>query len=235
MKEVKVEYVNLDENNELDKFDELIKKQEEKEEEMRKVYENYVNSDKQMEELEETLFPRKQITVKLFPNTHKRLKVMATSKDTTLEKIATSIVENNIDSMDFARYVTDEIAHVEDYATLMAGFNKSPDYTMAQYGSDLMDDYQKADYDRYAVKLKIGNPRKRVNVKVHYDTHIKLKIMAAIQDRSLNNIVSSIIEEEIGEPDEIDFDKLTKEIIKFENIDEDTVDIDKIKDKLNLE
>ena len=44
---------------------------------------------------------------------------------------------------------------------------------------------------------------------------MKLRIMAAIQNRSLDNIVSEIIENEIGESIEINPDKLMDEIIEF--------------------
>ena len=49
-----------------DKFDELIQKQVQRENKMKQVREDYIN---EMGEL-----PKKQITVKLFPNTHKTLK-----------------------------------------------------------------------------------------------------------------------------------------------------------------
>ena len=69
-----------------DKFDELIQKQVQRENKMRQVREDFLD---EMGEL-----PKKQITVKLFPNTHKALKVIAASKDTTIEKIATAIIED---------------------------------------------------------------------------------------------------------------------------------------------
>ena len=52
-----------------DKFDELIQKQMQRENRMKQVREDYID---EMGEL-----PKKQITVKLFPNTHKSLKVIA--------------------------------------------------------------------------------------------------------------------------------------------------------------
>jgi hypothetical protein len=62
--------------------------------------------------------------------------------------------------------------------------------------------------------LDKGNPRKRINVKVDPDTHKKLRIVSAIQDRSLNKIVGSIIEYEIGEINNIDASKLMDEILE---------------------
>ncbi len=80
-----------------DKFDELIQKQIRRENKMKQVREDYID---EMGEL-----PKKQITVKLFPNTHKTLKVIAASKDTTTEKIATAIIEDKISDLDIFKYV----------------------------------------------------------------------------------------------------------------------------------
>ena len=79
-----------------DKFDELIKKQEEREQRMRQVREEYIG---------EIKTPKKQITVKIFLNTHKKLKVIAIAKDTTIEKIATAIIEDKISDLDIVKYV----------------------------------------------------------------------------------------------------------------------------------
>ena len=59
-----------------------------------------------------------------------------------------------------------------------------------------------------------GNPRKRINVKVDLDTHRNLRVISAIQDRSLDKIVGSIIEYEIGEKNQIDTSKLMDEILE---------------------
>ena len=56
-------------------------------------------------------------------------------------------------------------------------------------------------YDINDKLLDKGNPRKRINVKVDPDTHKKLRIVSAIQDRTLDKLVGSIIEYEIGETD----------------------------------
>ena len=80
-----------------DKFDELIQKQLQREDRMKQVREDYID---EMGEL-----PKKQITVKLFPNTHKSLKVIAATKDTTIEKIATAIIEDKISDLDIVKYV----------------------------------------------------------------------------------------------------------------------------------
>ena len=192
------------------RMDELIEKQEQREAEMQKVYEDFIKTEKEMDEIDDQIFPKKQITVKLFPKAHKKLKVMATSRDTTLDKVATSIVEDKIFSMDIVKYVSDEFENAQKM--FVPGFD---DYSAARYGGEQWEDYGKKLYDTNNKLLKKGNPRKRINVKVYDETHMKLRIMAAIQNRSLDNIVSEIIENKIGESIEIDPNKLMDEIMEF--------------------
>ncbi len=171
-----------------DKFDELIQKQVQRENKIRQVREDYLN---EMEEL-----PKKQITVKLFPNTHKTLKIIATAKDTTLETIATSILEDKIEGLDIVEYVKESFDNDNEFDWL-----KRIDI----------------DNDTYDINDKLldkGNPRKRINVKVDPDTHKKLRVVSAIQDRSLDRIVGSIIEYEIGEINDIDTNELMDEILE---------------------
>ena len=209
MKEVKNEYENLDEEQE--SLDELIERYEQRKAGMEEDYSDLIITEEDMDEIEEKIFPRKQISVKLFPNTHKKLKMIATSKDTTLEKVATSIVEDKIYDVDIVKYVADEIKNAEETEALTDGkLYGDPDYLYL-----VIEDNHKRIYDRNDKLLKKGNPRKRINVKVYQQSHLKLKIMAAIQDRSLNNLVSSIIEDEIGEKNEFDADKLLDEIIDY--------------------
>ena len=59
-----------------------------------------------------------------------------------------------------------------------------------------------------------GNPRKRINVKVDYETHKKLRVVSAIQDRPLDKIVGSIIEYEVGAEINISTVKLMNEILE---------------------
>lgn len=195
---------------EQERMDELIEKQEQREAEMQKVYDDFIKTEEELDEIDDQIFPKKQITVKLFPNAHKKLKVMATSKDTTLDKVATSIVEDRIYSMDIVKYVADEFENAQKM--FVPGFD---DYSTARYGGEQWEDHGKKLYDTHNKLLKKGNPRKRINVKVYDETHMKLRIMAAIQNRSLDNIVSEIIEDEIGESIEINPDKLMDEIIEF--------------------
>lgn len=195
---------------EQERMDELIEKHDQRVSEMQKAYDDFINAEKEMEEYEERIFPRKQITVKLFPNTHKKIKVIATSKGTTLEKVATSIVEDKIYNMDIAKYVADEFKSADELSSEW-GFD---DYETAQYGYEKMQDSDKSLYDKINKELKSGNPRKRINVKVYYETHRKLRVMAAIQDRSLDNIVSEIIEDEIGEVNEFDTGDLLDQLLE---------------------
>ena len=170
-----------------DKFDELIEKQVQRENKIRQVREDYLN---EMNEL-----PKKQITVKLFPNTHKALKVIATAKDTTLETIATSILESRIERLDIVEYVKESFDNNNDFDWLK------------------QIDIDNSAYDINDKMLDKGNPRKRINVKVDPDTHKKLRVISAIQDRSLDNIVGSVIEYELGEENNIDASKLMDEIL----------------------
>ena len=195
---------------------ELLAEQEQREAEMKQVYADYIDSEEDWESIEEKIYPRKQITVKLFPNTHKKLKVMATSEGTTLERAATSIVEDKIYDMDIVKYVADEIKIAEDMEEATDGQLYGDPY----YFQLSSEDGDKFTYDMNDKILKKGNPRKRINVKVYQKTHLKLKIIAAIQDRSLNDLVSSIIEDEIGEENEIDSIKLLDEILEYKEDEE---------------
>ena len=170
-----------------DKFDELIEKQVQRENKIRQVREDYL---KEMNEL-----PKKQITVKLFPNTHKALKIIATAKDTTLETIATSILEDRIERLDIVEYVEES-------------FNNNDGFDWLK-----QIDIDNSAYDINDKLLDKGNPRKRINVKVDPDTHKKLRVISAIQDRSLDNIVGSVIEYELGEENNINASKLMDEIL----------------------
>ena len=188
MKEVNQKMAEVEVRDKLDKFDKLIEKQKQREQEMKQAREDFIN---------EADTPKKQITVKLFPNTHKTLKVIATAKDTTLETIATSILEDRIEGLDIVEFVSEAF----------------------KSGNDGFDWLQRLDIDNsaYDVNDKLlnkGNPRKRINVKVNPETHKKLRVVSAIQERSLDQIVGSIIEYEVGEENNIDTVKLMNEILE---------------------
>lgn len=74
-------------------------------------------------------------------------------------------------------------------------------------------DIDNSTYDINDKLLNKGNPRKRINVKVDLETHKKLRVVSAIQDRSLDKIVGTIIEYEAGETNDIDSVKLIDEIL----------------------
>ena len=124
------------------------------------------------------------------------------------EKVATSIIEDNIQEIDIVKYVEEifrianefEEEGIEDYESTEFGWLKKMDADNSTY--DLNDKI-----------LKKGMPRKRINVKVDYETHRKLRVISAIQDRSLDKIVGSIIEYEIGEENKINTSKLLEELL----------------------
>ena len=155
---------------------------------MKQVREDYI---------EEIKIPKKQITVKIFPNTHKKLKVIAAAKDTTIEKIATAIIGDKISDLDIVKYVK------------MSFDNSEKIYEWLQRV-----DIDNSAYDLNDKLLNKGNPRKRINVKVDYETHKKLRVVSAIQDRTLDKIVGSIIEYEVGAENNIDTVKLMNEILE---------------------
>ena len=163
-----------------EKYEAIIAKQLERENNIKELKKDYID------DIEN---PKKQITVKIFPNTHKKLKVIAASKDTSLEKIATAIVEN----------VKRAFENAEEFEEGFDWLKK--------------EDADNSTYDLNDKILKKGRPRKRINVKVTSETHIKLRVLSAIQDRSLDKIVGSIIEYEIGEENKINTSKLMDELL----------------------
>ena len=174
----------------IDKHEELLEKHAQREIAMKETKEDFIK---------EIETPTKQITVKLFPNTHKKLKLIAISKDTTLEKIATDIIEDKVDGLDIVKFVEDAFENSDEF----------------EDGYDWLhrEDIDNSTYDLNDKLLKKGKPRKRINVKVDFDTHRKLRVVSAIQDRSLDKIVGSIIEYEIGEENNINTSELMDEIL----------------------
>ena len=170
-----------------DKAEALIEKQVQIENAMKEVKEDYINDIKT---------ERKQITVKLFPNTHKKLKIIAASKDSNLEKVATSMIEDKVADINIVKYVEEAFKDINE-----------DDWFKRK-------DIDNSTYDINDKLLNKGNPRKRINVKVDLETHMKLRIISAIQDRSLDKLVGSVIEYEIGEENNIDTSELMDEILK---------------------
>lgn len=177
-----------------DRFDALIEKHIQRQQAMKQQYTNY---------LKEQRLPKKQITVKIFPKTHKALKIIAISKDTTLDEVATSIVEDKIADLDIVKYVKDAVENPKEFEDNHDGLHR--------------DDIDNSTYDLNDRLLNKGNPRKRINVKVDLKTHRDLRVVSAIQDRPLGKIVDSIIEYEIDEINQIDTSKLMDEILESIN------------------
>lgn len=173
-----------------EKYEAIIAKQLERENNIKELKKDYID------DIEN---PKKQITVKIFPNTHKKLKIIAASKDTSLEKIATAIVENKVEELDIVDYVKRAFENAEEFEEGFDWLKK--------------EDADNSTYDLNDKILKKGRPRKRINVKVTSETHIKLRVLSAIQDRSLDKIVGSIIEYEIGEENKINTSKLMDELL----------------------
>lgn len=170
-----------------DNYDALIEKQMQREKDMKQVKEDFI---------EDIKTPTKQITVKIFPNTHKKLKIIAAAQDTTLEKIATTIIEDKVAGINIVEYVQESFENGDE------GFD-----WLQQI------DVDNGAYDINDKLLKKGNPRKRINVKVNLESHKKLRVISAIQDRSLDNLVGSVIEYEIGEENNINTAELMDEIL----------------------
>lgn len=173
-----------------EKYEAIIAKQLKRENNIKELKKDYID------DIEN---PKKQITVKIFPNTHKKLKVIAASKDTSLEKIATAIVEDKVEELDIVDYVKRAFENAEEFEEGFDWLKK--------------EDADNSTYDLNDKILKKGRPRKRINVKVTSETHIKLRVLSAIQDRSLDKIVGSIIEYEIGEENKINTSKLMDELL----------------------
>ena len=174
-----------------DKFDALIEKHVQRQQAMKQQYTDYI---------EEQNIPKRQIAIKIYPNTHKALKIIATSKDTTSEEILTSIIEDKISDFDIVKYVKDAVENPK-------AFEDNRDWLHR-------DDIDNSAYDLNDKLLNKGNPRKKINVKVDLKTHRNLRVVSAIQDRPLSKIVGSIIEYEIGEINQIDTSKLMDEILE---------------------
>ena len=169
-----------------------------------KLLEKHVQREMAMKEvktdfIEETENPKKQITVKLFPNTHKKLKLIAASKDTTIEKIATGIIEEQFKDFDIVDFVEKAFEYPKE-------FEEGYDWIRKE-------DADNSAYDLNDKILKKGRPRKRINVKVDLEIHKKLRVISAIQDRSLDKLVGSMIEYEIGDDTKINASKLMDEIL----------------------
>ena len=147
---------------------------------------------KELEKLDNYLFPKIQVSAKLYPETHKQLKIRATTEDTTIDKMATSIIEDRIHDLDIAKYVEKEFENINDSRQSV------------HLGSDhwnkmeekFRDEYEEV-YEYLAEKGK-SIAMKRINVKVYLSTHKKLGVIGAIENKSLGTLVSEYLEKEFG-------------------------------------
>ena len=108
-------------------------------------------------------------------------------------------MENKVEELDIVDYVKRAFENAEEFEEGFDWLKK--------------EDADNSTYDLNDKILKKGRPRKRINVKVTSETHIKLRVLSAIQDRSLDKIVGSIIEYEIGEENKINTSKLMDELL----------------------
>lgn len=148
-----------------------------------------------LEEIEEEFFPKKQITVKLYSETHKNLKIRSASEDKTIDKLATSIVEKRMNQLDIVKYVEDKFNEIDNTRDYFYGID---------IGNEIEESIREA-YDTISEYLEEkgerAKPRKRINVKVYLRTHKKLGVIGAIENKSLGDVVSCILEEEFGDVD----------------------------------
>lgn len=68
----------------------------------------YYNHQEEIESMEEQVYPRKRVTIKLSSEAHRRLRVVAGAQGRSLEKCASNIVEEKINNVDIVKMVADE-------------------------------------------------------------------------------------------------------------------------------
>ena len=167
---------------------------------------------KELENLDNILFPKIQISSRLYPETHKQLKIRATSEDTTIDKMATAIVENRIHELDIADYVKKEFENITD--------SKLSLHLGSEHWNGI-EEKLRMEYDEVygylEEKGKSSRPVKRINVKVYQSTHKKLGVIGAIKNKSLGTLVSEYLEQEFGLIDvhgkNDELDEKTREIL----------------------
>lgn len=166
---------------------------------------------KELEKLDNYLFPKIQVSAKLYPETHKQLKIRATTEDTTIDKMATSIIENRIHDLDIANYVEKEFESIND-SRLSVHLGSDHWNKMEE---KFREEYREV-YDYLEEKGK-SISMKRINVKVYLSTHKKLGVIGAIENKSLGTLVSEYLEQEFGFIDVQDenekIDEMAREIL----------------------
>ena len=166
---------------------------------------------KELEKLDNYLFPKIQVSAKLYPETHKQLKIRATTEDTTIDKMATSIIEDRIHDLDIAKYVEKEFENIND-SRLSVHLGSDHWNKMEE---KFREEYEEV-YEYLAEKGK-SIAMKRINVKVYLSTHKKLGVIGAIENKSLGTLVSEYLEQEFGFIDIQDqnekMDEIAREIL----------------------
>lgn len=166
---------------------------------------------KELEKLDNYLFPKIQVSAKLYPETHKQLKIRATTEDTTIDKMATSIIEDRIHDLDIADYVEKEFESIND-SRLSVHLGSDHWNKMEE---KFREEYREV-YDYLEEKGK-SISMKRINVKVYLSTHKKLGVIGAIENKSLGTLVSEYLEQEFGFIDVQDenekIDEMAREIL----------------------
>lgn len=121
----------------------------------------------------------KRVTIKLYKETHAKLKIIAGINDISLDNMASEIIKTKINEMNIAKVVEDGLKRLAE-----------PD----AFG----DVYSEEEAERLD---DINFPKKKVTITLDEDIHKKLKIIASAQDKSLESEASYIVWEKINEID----------------------------------
>ena len=121
----------------------------------------------------------KRVTIKLYKETHAKLKIIASINDTSLDNMASEIIKTKINEMDIAKVVEDGLKMLAE-----------PDPYGDQYSEEEAERFDDAHF-----------PKKKVTITLDEDIHKKLKIIASAQDKSLESEASYIVWEKINEID----------------------------------
>ena len=166
---------------------------------------------KELEKLDNYLFPKIQVSAKLYPETHKQLKIRATTEDTTIDKMATSIIEDRIHDLDIAKYVEKEFENIND--------SRQSVHLGSDHWNKMEEKFREEYEEVYEYLAEKGKSiaMKRINVKVYLSTHKKLGVIGAIENKSLGTLVSEYLEQEFGFIDIQDqnekIDEMAREIL----------------------
>lgn len=166
---------------------------------------------KELEKLDNYLFPKIQVSAKLYPETHKQLKIRATTEDTTIDKMATSIIEDRIHELDIAKYVEKEFENIND--------SRQSVHLGSDHWNKMEEKFREEYEEVYEYLAEKGKSiaMKRINVKVYLSTHKKLGVIGAIENKSLGTLVSEYLEQEFGFIDVQDenekIDEMAREIL----------------------